>query len=77
MKKNQREEMQERKGKGRCRKEGGDAESKERGVAAESYFRFRVRKHSIYTCFFVLSVDLVESVWFGSIGFRLWKPKPN
>jgi hypothetical protein len=49
MKKNQRGEM-----RGRCREqmEGGDAESKWRAMGGGEC-RFRVRKHSIYTCFFL------------------------
>jgi len=41
--KNQRREMQRVKGRERCR---------EQREGAECYFRFRVRKHHIYTCFF-------------------------
>jgi len=55
MKKNKRGDM-----RGRCR----EKESKLRGGAAEC--RFRVRKLSIYTCFF-LSGGLVEPVRFGSV----------
>jgi hypothetical protein len=49
MKKNQRGEM-----RGRCREqmEGGDAESKWRAMGGGEC-RFRVRKHYIYTCFFL------------------------
>jgi hypothetical protein len=71
IKKNQKGEM-----RGRCReqREGGicrEPIAKGEGVAE---YRLRVRKLSIYTCFF-FSGGL--SVRFDSIDFRLWKPKPN
>jgi hypothetical protein len=43
-------------------------------VETECYFRFRVRKHPIYTCFF-LSADLVEPVRFNR--FQTLKTEPN
>ena len=43
----------------------------------EWWDKFRVRKYAIYTSFFKRQVSWTGPVRFGSIGFRLWKPKPN
>jgi len=55
-------------------KGGRDLQRRGRWLMAEC--DFRVRKHCIYSWFF-FKCWLVEPVRFGSIGFRLYKLKPN
>jgi len=68
----------ERRGRGRERcieKGGGAATFLFRECREQSWLR--VRKSILFIVVFFLSAGLVEPVRFGSIGFRLWKPKPN